>query len=400
MTTILAIETSCDETAISVVNFDKFGKPKVLSHLVSSQAKIHEPFGGVVPNLASREHQTNLIPILKQALSEAELLNPTSSPEHSNILSNVRMFSNVLGREPELSKQFTEFIPTITLPAVDAIAVTVGPGLEPALWVGINFAKALALVWQKPLIPVNHMEGHLFSVLNFGKFEGLNFPAIALLVSGGHTELILMKSWGQYELLGQTRDDAVGEAFDKVARLLGLPYPGGPQISALAEKAKNTMIYHSGNNGSITLPRPMLDSKDYDFSFSGLKTAVRYKIESLGKLTNELKKQIAHEFQEAVIEVLVKKTMRAVKEYGAKTLIIGGGVIANKRLRAAFGRAVGGRTSDSAVRLLIPEMRLTTDNATMIALAAFQHLKSKTNTLPPRPEVLKGIRAEGNLKVC
>ena len=413
---ILAIETSCDETAISVVSFDKLGTPKVLSHLVSSQTKIHEPFGGVVPNLAAREHQTNLIPILKKSLQESGLLKGRTLGTLKGPTLEVSLLEKILERESELSKQFQEFIPTIVPPAIDVIAVTVGPGLEPALWVGINFAKALALVWQKPLVPVNHMEGHIHSSIL--QNTRIDFPTVALLISGGHTELILMKGWGNYQLLGQTRDDAVGEAFDKVARLLGLPYPGGPQISALADQFESSQgsTLRDPKGRTFKFPRPMIDSGDYDFSFSGLKTSVRYKIEQIPKLTDEIKEEIAYEFQEAVIEVLVKKTMRALREYGAKTLIVGGGVIANKKLRAAFESATKGLTlkksQGQTLNLLIPEMRLTTDNATMIALAAYQRLSRgdvilknlinarKEGVFEPTLESLSPIRAEGNLRVC
>src|SRR3989344_915417 len=221
---ILGIETSCDETALALID----GK-KILANITLSQAKIHAQYGGVFPMLAKREHAKNLLPIFKKILETAGLSKPNQSKipakNHSDILEKIRM---ILEREPELLEQFLEFAPTIEKPPIDAIAVTKGPGLEPALWVGINFAKALATIWNIPIIPINHMEGHIVSALlcqnESSKFQVPNFrfPAIALLISGGHTELVLMKDWFDYEIIGATKDDAVGEAFDKVARILGL----------------------------------------------------------------------------------------------------------------------------------------------------------------------------------
>ncbi len=384
---ILAIETSCDETAISILEFNNPNRPtwtlgvqvdvqvsgKVFSHIVSSQIALHAPFGGVVPNIAKREHQKNLIPLLKQALEESGLISQGQTfrvPEGLAFKCD-----SILEREPELLTQTKEFLQIMSTSSVDIISVTNGPGLEPALWVGVNFAKALATAWQKPLIPINHMEGHLFSALLSSQsraFEirNLEFPAIGLLISGGHTELILIKDYLQYELLGQTRDDAIGEAFDKVARLLGLPYPGGPEISKLAEQFES----HKGQTFGIpegltfVFPRPMIDSPDLDFSFSGLKTAVKYLIEKLPKpLSEETKTEIAHEFEEAVTEVIVSKTQKALEQTGAKALLVGGGVIANKRIREALGHSV----SKLGITLHLPEPWLTGDNATMIAVAAY-----------------------------
>ena len=274
---ILGIETSCDETALALINGEK-----ILGNITLTQT-IHEKYGGVFPMLAKREHARNLLPIFKKILETANLLKPAqpvnSPKKHSNILENVGM---ILEREPELLEQFLEFVPTIEKPPIDAIAVTEGPGLEPALWVGINFAKALAAVWNIPIVPINHMEGHIISALLCrkkipssklqapNKFQTSNteFPAIALLISGGHTELVLMKDWFDYEIIGATKDDAVGEAFDKVARILGLPYPGGPQISHLSEKArkeKKGLALKSKERLNLELfklPRPMLNSGD------------------------------------------------------------------------------------------------------------------------------------------
>ena len=272
---ILAIETSCDETSVAIIEGKErlpaggqgLENPsfKILSNIVLSQIKIHKKWGGVVPMMAKREHQANLISVLKKALEKSGL--PIFNFQFSTRLpdgqvfkqkSKLRKIQKILEREPELLEQFLKFIPTIKPPKIDAIAVTVGPGLEPALWVGINFAKALAFVWNKPIVAVNHMEGHMTAVLlqnggisNFkfliskqiqkSKFQNkkqIKFPALALLVSGGHTELVLIKKWGDYEIIGETRDDAAGECFDKTARMLELPYPGGPQIAKQAENFK------------------------------------------------------------------------------------------------------------------------------------------------------------------
>ena len=248
---ILAIETSCDETAIAILECkgDKnHAEFTVLGNALLSQIDIHQEYGGVFPALAKREHAKNLVPILESALEEAELLHEDTQaiPEETRA-----KISEILSREPGLAEQFFEFVTECEPPEIDAIAVTAGPGLEPALWVGINFAKALALLWEKSLVAVNHMEGHIIAALakelpynptntlpistRFNLvISDVKMPVLALLISGGHTELVLMKEWLQYELVGATRDDAVGETFDKVARMLGLPYPGGPEISRLA----------------------------------------------------------------------------------------------------------------------------------------------------------------------
>jgi N6-L-threonylcarbamoyladenine synthase len=265
--------------------------------------------------------------------------------------------------------------------------VTKGPGLEPALWVGINFAKALSQVWDLPLYPVNHLEGHILASLAVP--QKVSFPVISLIVSGGHTELVLSKDWLKYKIIGRTRDDAVGEAFDKVARILYLPYPGGPEISKLALKN----VRHSVTNKvPIKLPRPMLHSGDFDFSFSGLKTAVLYLVQKLkteNKLTDKIKAEIAHDFQNAAIEVLTKKTLLASQKYKAKTIIAGGGVIANSALREALQKI----TKENQLQLLIPELSYSTDNATMIALAAGLRL------LAGKQKKSSSFKAEGNLNL-
>jgi len=339
---ILAIETSCDETAIAIAEFlgsKQTPRVRVLSHIISSQAKLHAKFGGAVPNLAKREHQRNLVPIFLAGLKEGGLLEKRKSDFPREV--GLSKIERILEREPELCAKFKKSILTISPPELDAIAVTYGPGLAPCLWVGVNFAKALAYLWKKPLIPVNHMAGHLFSALlresgkeNF-QFSIFNFqfPALALLVSGGHTELVLVKKQWKFEIVGETLDDAAGEAFDKIARIMGFPYPGGPVISRLAEK---------GSPKRYSLPSPMLHSKDYNFSFSGLKTAALYLIRDITgsmswktktKLTARQKADIAASFEKAAVNVLVKKTIRAAKEYKVKTVLLGGGVAANRKLR-------------------------------------------------------------------
>lgn len=379
---ILGIETSCDETAVCIVsatgdqNAPSFS---VLGNALNSQIKIHEQYGGVFPALAKREHSKNIVPLFIETLTQAQLF---SNEKNQISLEKIGALRTLLDREPELFTHLEEHILTIKKPTIDAIAVTVGPGLEPALWVGINFARVLSLLWDIPVIPVNHMEGHIISVLVEKKCK-VNFPALALLISGGHTELILIESWGKYSNIGQTRDDAVGEAFDKVARMLGLSYPGGPAISALAHKSRSSNLEAK----SYPLPRPMLHTKDFDFSFSGLKTAVLYLTQELKTLTEKDKEAIAREFEDAVTEVLITKTKKALEKYGAQTLIVGGGVIANTYIRKSFENLV---TEYPDTKLFFPTLALSTDNAVMIACAGYmQHLTKAPNTAPA-PLVAKG----------
>jgi N6-L-threonylcarbamoyladenine synthase len=364
---ILSIETSCDETAIAIIHTAEAETGTaihVLADNTLSQVLLHKEYGGVFPMLAKREHARTLIPLLVQTLRDAGLYKRTSRHVIEHPLRPE--FQDIFEREPELFAQFVSEIPYINPPKIDAIAVTQGPGLEPALWVGINLAKALSLVWKTPIIPVNHMEGHFMAGLlrntssNELLLEEPNFPVLGLLVSGGHTELVLMRGWSQYEIIGETRDDAVGEAFDKVARILGLPYPGGPQIAKFALM---------GDPRAFSLPRPMLHSGDLHFSFSGLKTAVLYLVRDTGDLTEERKANIARAFEDACVEVLVTKTIRAAKEYAVGLIVLGGGVSANERLRSALKDNAQEMLSDIAVR--IPEHKLTTDNALMIAVAGF-----------------------------
>jgi len=335
---ILAIETSCDETSIALVKARgglRHPRFLVLKNLISSQIKIHRPFGGVVPNLAKREHLKNL-PILCQRL--------------------INQKSRARNKKQGTIIQNSQFI----IP--DVIAVTVGPGLEPALWTGIEFAKNLSQKLRKPLVGVNHLEGHIYS--NVLKDIKIKFPAVTLLVSGGHTILLLMQSLTQWKKLGETRDDAAGEAFDKVARLLNLPYPGGPELEKLAKH---------GNPYAITFPRPMLRHKNYDFSFSGLKTAVLYFLRDHKDINKE---DVAASFQQAVIDVLVEKTMRAAVEFKAKSVMLCGGVAANKLLRKTLTL----NTKQLAIDFYVPNFKYNTDNAAMIAAAAYiRHIAQKRN---------------------
>ncbi|MCX6787363.1 MAG: tRNA (adenosine(37)-N6)-threonylcarbamoyltransferase complex transferase subunit TsaD [Candidatus Kaiserbacteria bacterium] len=356
---ILAIETSCDETAIAILECaglpgqgdERHTTFTMLGNALLSQIELHKKYGGVFPALAKREHAKNLVPILEAALEEAELLHEDTQVIGEETRTQI---SELLVREPGLSEAFFAFISECEPPAIDAIAVTAGPGLEPALWVGINFAKALAHIWGKPLIAVNHMEGHIFAALvsersdlnassqgRILEIKDVAMPVLALLISGGHTQLVLMREWLRYELIGETRDDAVGEAFDKVARMLALPYPGGPEISRLAESVRELGSFAS----KFTLPRPMIDSMTCDFSFAGLKTAVLYLLKKIPDVSENDKKHIAHEFENAVADVLWKKTSRALAETNARTLVIGGGVSANTHIQVE-------REDDSARRLL------------------------------------------------
>ncbi len=385
---ILSIETSADETAVSIVEVTgEFpdAKYELLGNALKTQIEMHRQYGGIFPAMAKREHAKALTPLLKVALEEAEMLEEESNTLDANLKQKLE---TLLEREPELFKTITEFLQTHERPEIDVIAVTSGPGLEPALWVGVNFAKALAIAWNVQVVPVNHMEGHvlasIFDADRDDQLSDISFPTIALLISGGHTELIKMAGWAQYEKVGGTRDDAVGEAYDKVARLLGLPYPGGPEIErrAGAARAANLPTF-------AELPRPMLDSNDLDFSFSGLKTAVRYAVEGK-ELTDTDKQAIARDFEDAATEVLLKKTEAAINQTGAQTLIVGGGVSASTHLRNSFNEYFLKQNPDLTVYFPMPG--LSTDNSIMIALAG--HAKM-AGALSPEG-ALNTIRANGN----
>lgn len=384
---ILAIETSCDETALSIVNAGgELGdiSLKVLADSLLSQALLHKEYGGVYPSLAKREHSRNLAPLLQKTLEDAKMFTQANSPLTRDQISSLK---ELLTREPELFVLLITFLGNTKKPNIDAIAVTHGPGLEPALWVGVNFAKALSIAWNVPLIPVNHMEGHvLSSLIKSDGITSIAFPALALLISGGHTQLVLMDDWSQYEIIGETRDDAVGEAFDKVARMLDLPYPGGPEISILASKAREENLA-----SPYTLPRPMINSDDFDFSFSGLKTAVLYQIKEIEESNNTLsdtdKKQIAREFEDASAEVLLEKSKRAIEKFNIKTFVLGGGVSANKHIRYTLKTHL-----QQNIEIFIPPIELTGDNAIMIAAAGYLSIASKRPLLD-----IEDITADGNL---
>jgi len=339
---ILGIESSCDETAAALVEIQN-GVFEVKSNIVSSQVKIHAKYGGVVPEVAARKHLEMMIPVLKKTLGRV-------GPQK-----------------------------------IDALAVTAGPGLITSLLVGVETARALAFAWKKPLIAVNHLEGHICANLLNCRLQiaDCRFSSLALIVSGGHTELVLMKDFGKYKIIGETLDDAVGECFDKAAKILGLGYPGGPAISREAEKVKSEIRNPKSEtnskfqilNSKFSLPRPMLNSPDFNFSFSGLKTATLYLAKSLS--VPERKKHtpaICAEFQNAAVEVLVKKTVAAAKKYDVKNVFLAGGVAANRHLRESLGQAV--RDNLIGAGYFIPELKFTGDNAAMIAAAGyFKYLK-------------------------
>ncbi|MBP9771818.1 MAG: tRNA (adenosine(37)-N6)-threonylcarbamoyltransferase complex transferase subunit TsaD [Candidatus Pacebacteria bacterium] len=378
---ILSIETSCDETAIALLSCEgSYDAPtiNVTNQALYSQVKEHAPFGGVFPALAKREHAKNLVPLLLEVLTTAK---ETGINKSTPTLEQRERIQEILSQEGGLFELFEKHVFTLGRPSLDAIAVTNGPGLEPALWVGISFAKALSYLWDIPIIPVNHMEGHVLSVLvnreRHPHFASrgthlITYPAIALLVSGGHTELVHVKEPLVYETIGETRDDAVGEAFDKVARLLSLPYPGGPEISKLAQASRADGEIVPPN---LVFPRPMIASDSFDFSYAGLKTAVLYKIRELGELTEETKRLIARSFEDAAIDVLITKTRRALDEFDTKTLIVGGGVIANTYLRE---RLEALHEDFPHITLLLPTRELSTDNAIMIGIAGYaRYMKNK-----------------------
>ncbi len=340
-TKILAIETSCDDTALSIISASSEGV-SCLAQIVSSQTDLHAQWGGVVPNLAAREHQKNIFPLLKYVLNESGFM-----PED-----------------------------------IDLIAITQGPGLIPALLIGTSVAKTLSYLWEKPLIGIHHVEGHIYA--NFTgeiKNPSFIFPALCLVVSGGHTQLVLMRDHFNYEIIGQTLDDAAGEAFDKVARILNIGYPGGPAISKYSEMY--TPYTKETASRKIKFPRPMLNKDNFDFSFSGLKTAVLYETKKHPELLGDEKYvvEVCHEFQQAVVDVLVQKTINAAEKYEAKTILLAGGVSANKELRSQLGTAIkkdlNYLSNRSYPSYITPDLSLTGDNATMIGAAAafrWQHM--------------------------
>jgi N6-L-threonylcarbamoyladenine synthase len=324
---VLGIETSCDDTGIAIYH----ARRGLLSHALYSQTEMHSEYGGVVPELASRDHIRRVLPLVKQTLEAAR----------------------------------------ISLTDLNAIAYTQGPGLAGALLVGSSFAAALSFALKIPAIGIHHLEGHLLSP--FLSTTALEFPYVALLVSGGHTQLMEVHGVGQYKLLGETVDDAVGEAFDKTAKLLGLGYPGGPALSKLADQFSK-----SGKVCSFKLPRPMLHSGDYNFSFSGLKTAV-LTLSNKNKTTQQAQAEIAFAFQEAVVDVLTKKTLAALKQTGYTQLVVAGGVGANRQLRENLSRC----TKKIGATVFYPRLEFCTDNGAMIALAGAMRLQKSKNKNQP-----------------
>jgi N6-L-threonylcarbamoyladenine synthase len=316
---ILAIETTCDETAAAVVESCGLGV-RVVQNVVASSVLMHQKYGGIVPEVAAREQIKSIIPVVTEALGEDK-------------------------------------------DSIQGVAVSFGPGLMGSLLVGVESAKALAWSWKKPLYAVNHMAAHVFAnwIVEDSKTEVPNFPSISLVVSGGHTDIVLMKDIKKWEWIGGTRDDAVGEAFDKAARLLGLPYPGGPEIQKAVER-----VQENTNVSKFRLPRPLLNEDNLDMSFSGIKAAISKIVTGLGKIDEETRDLLAREFSEAVIEILIKKTMKAVERYQPKSVLLAGGVAANKQLRERLKI----ETENAGVKFFCPELRYCGDNAAMVGAVA------------------------------
>ena len=340
---VLAIETTCDETAAAVVESCGAGV-KVISNVVASSVLMHQKYGGIVPEVAAREQIKSMVPVLTEAVNDDK-------------------------------------------DSIDGIAVSYGPGLMGSLLVGVESAKALAWAWQKPLYAVNHMAAHIFAnwLVENEITEVPKFPSVGLVVSGGHTDLILMKSVKDWKWIGGTRDDAVGEAFDKVARLLGLPYPGGPEIQKAAERVQERNFqFPNSNDHKFKLPRPLLKEDNLDMSFSGLKAAITKIVTGLGEIDEETRDMLAWEFSEAVREVLIKKTMKAVEIYKPKCVLLAGGVAANKQLREVLKTAV----KSVGIKYFCPELKYCGDNAAMVGAAAIIAPREiKPVDLKPDPSV-------------
>ncbi|MFA4818030.1 MAG: tRNA (adenosine(37)-N6)-threonylcarbamoyltransferase complex transferase subunit TsaD [Parcubacteria group bacterium] len=366
---ILGVETSCDETAVSVIRAT--GKNiEVLSNTVSSQVKLHARWGGVVPNLAAREHLKNILPVLSLSLSRAQ----------------------------------------VGFKDIALLCVTNGPGLIPALLIGTNTAKTLAYLLQKPLLGIHHIEGHIYANFIFdkigksskslprrqaGKAQSLKFPILCLVVSGGHTQLVLMKKHLDYEIVGQTLDDAAGEAFDKVARILKLGYPGGPAIAEAAMKFKV-----QSSKFKVSLPRPMLNSKNLDFSFSGLKTAVLYTVKKHSNILKNVRmsSQLCAEFQQAVIDVLIHKTLKAAEIYKPKAIMLAGGVSANIELRNQLRNNLRKYYPDIIYK--IPDTKYSIDNAAMIAAAGYFRWKNMSDSQKKKTLTnWQKLQTDANLKL-
>ena len=334
---ILAIETSCDETSAAVVSkSSKENHVEVLSNVISSSLILHSKTGGIIPDVAAREQLKYIIPVIQKAIENSKL----------------------------------------KIKNLDAIAITQGPGLIGSLLVGVEVAKTLSYIWKKPIIPVNHLFGHIYANFVDPKNK-IEFPALALLVSGGHTDLVLVKSHNNFKWLGGTRDDAAGEAFDKIGRLLNLPYPAGPTIENLAKK---------GDEKAFNFPRPMIGSKDFDFSFSGLKAAVWRETKKIGLFDDKTISDICVCVQKSIIEVLVRKTIKAAKETKAKSILLGGGVAANQKLRDELKLKI--ENLNPEINFFFPEKILCTDNAAMIgAYAVFHPGKKLWSKIYANPEL-------------
>ncbi|MFH1188014.1 MAG: tRNA (adenosine(37)-N6)-threonylcarbamoyltransferase complex transferase subunit TsaD [bacterium] len=397
---ILGIETSCDETSASVLEI-KRGRFNIISNIISSQINIHKKYGGVVPELAARKHTENIIPVIDKALSK--LLLPDKGGKGGFNGSDIKF------KKP------------------DAVAVVCGPGLATSLMVGVETAKTLAWTWKVPLIPINHLEAHIcanwlphrFPPDKGGKggFKGnevklkfdqcvanpnpkinTKFPSLCLLISGGHTELILIKDFKKYKIIGETVDDAVGEAFDKVAKLLNLPYPGGPNVAKLAQKSSpptrgargvnsfNSPLSQRGARGDLKFPRPLINSNDFNFSFSGLKTSVSQTVK------NNQADDICASFQQAVIDVLINKTIKAAKKYKVKTIMLAGGVASNDELRKQMAEKIKSELPQTS--FTFPDKQFCTDNAAMVAAAGYFHYDKKL-----KPYNLEKVDVNPNLKL-
>ena len=349
---ILGIETSCDETAVSLIKISGRGKKiEVLSNVVASQISIHRRYGGIVPEVAARAHLVNVFPVIEQAI-----FSKLSNPQRQ----------------------------------IDAIGVTNGPGLITSLLVGVEVAKVLSYVWQIPLVPITHLLAHLYA--NFlsekdNQWKKINFPALCLVVSGGHTKLILMKNKERFLELGTTVDDAAGEAFDKVAKLLNLGYPGGPIISRRARQ---------GDSQAIIFPRPMIKQANYNFSFSGLKTAVKYRVAKEKKINQQFVNDICASFQQATVDVLISKAIRATKRFQVNSVLLAGGVAANQQLRQQLSKRVA-RLSDD-IDFFVPPIKLCTDNALMVALATYFKINNKPSLLKYQANWQK-IKIDPNLEI-
>jgi N6-L-threonylcarbamoyladenine synthase len=316
---ILGIETSCDETSAAIIKIEN-KRVEVLSNIISSSLSLHSKTGGIIPEIAAREQLKYIIPVISEATKV--LKNPKEE--------------------------------------IDQIAVTIGPGLIGSLLVGVETARTYSYVWNKPLIAVNHLYGHIYANFINKKIDEIKFPIVSLIVSGGHTDLVLLKKHGDVLWLGGTRDDAAGEALDKVGRLLNLSYPGGPQIEKMAANVKKDFY---------KFPKPLINSRNYDFSFSGLKTAVLKEVEKQKELNNEFVSKISFSLQEAIFNILVKKTLQAVNEFNANSILLGGGVAANAALKEKFVKEL--TKKNSKIKFFVPPKKLCTDNAAMIATAGF-----------------------------